>query len=134
MSVFKDASTHSPDRLRSWLLAAAMALWVARPLFPSESAAAHGDGMTVVMLWALLTVAWLAGAAARPRFRLRFGWTDAAALLLVGLHSLAALRAVWQESPRPALNMLWEWIGMGLAYFSRVNCSIRSDKPGRLSP
>ena len=38
-------------------------------------------------------------------------------VLLVGLHSLAALRAVWQESPRPALNMLWEWIGFGLAYF-----------------
>ena len=94
-----------------------MALWVARPLFPSEAAAVHGDGMTAVMLWLLLTVAWLVHAAAQPRFQLRVGWTDAAAGLLIGWHSLAALHAVRHESPRPALNMLWEWIGLGLAYF-----------------
>ena len=39
-----------------------MALCVARPLFPSESAASYGDGLTMVMLWIALAVFWLLGA------------------------------------------------------------------------
>ena len=49
------------------------ALLVARPLFPSESAATHGDGLTVVMLWIALAVFWLLGAIGRPKLALRFG-------------------------------------------------------------
>ena len=100
------------------------ALLVARPLFPSESAASYGDGLTMVMLWIALAVFWLLGAIGRPRFALRFGWTDAAVLLLVGWHTVAALWAVGHGTPRPAVNMLWEWIGMGLA----------SSWPGSSSP
>ena len=42
------------------------AVLVARPLFPSESAAANGDGLSVVMLWIALGVFWLLGAIGRP--------------------------------------------------------------------
>jgi hypothetical protein len=105
------------EQLRPWLLAAATTLWVARPLFPSEAAASHGDGLPVVMLWLVLAVCWLLGMLGSRRFRLRFGWTDAAAGLLVVLTALAALWAVRYESPRPALNMLWEWTGMALGFF-----------------
>ena len=105
------------DRLRPWLLAAATALWVARPLFPSEAAATCGDGLPVVMLWLLLAGCWLAATVASRRFFLRFGWTDAAAGLLIGLVALAALWAVRHGSPRPAVNMLWEWTGLGLGFF-----------------
>ncbi len=114
------AATLGPDaadRLRPWLLAAATALWLARPLFPSEAAATHGDGLPVVMLWLTLGVCWLLGAVRGRRFRLRFGWTDAAVGLLIGVHALAALWAARHASPRPAVNMLWEWIGLGLGYF-----------------
>ncbi|MEN6558929.1 MAG: O-antigen ligase family protein [Thermoguttaceae bacterium] len=104
------------DRWRPWLLGAMAALFVARPLFPSESAALFGDGLMMVMLWIALAVAWLLGAVGRPTFRLRFGWTDAAVLLLVGWHTIAALWAVGAADPRPAWNMLWEWLGMALAY------------------
>ena len=102
--------------LRSWLLGGMTALLVARPLFPSESAAAHGDGMTMVMLWISLAVFWLLGAVGRPKFSVRFGWTDAAVLLLVGWHTVAAVWATTHGSPRPAINMLWEWVGMGLCF------------------
>lgn len=105
-----------PDRWRPWLLAALAALVVARPLFPSESAASHGDGLLMVMLWIVLAVLWLVRMIRRRQSGIRFGWTDAAVLLLVGLHTVAALWAIRRASPRPAINMLWEWIGYGLCF------------------
>jgi len=104
------------DRLRPWLLGGLMTLCVARPLYPSESAAIDGDGVTIVMLWLALAVFWLLGAVGRPEFSLRFGWLDAAVLFLVGWHTVAALWATQHGSPRPAVNMLWEWVGLGLCY------------------
>ncbi len=104
------------DWLRPWLLGGITALYVARPLFPSESVAADGDGLTVVMLWIALSVFWLLGAIGRPKFSLRFGWPDAAVLLLLVWHTAAALWATQHGTPRPAVNMLWEWIGLGLCF------------------
>jgi hypothetical protein len=130
LSADAKTGTVSEDRFRPWLLAGMTALLVARPLFPSESAAQFGDGLLVVMLWIALAAFWLVGRVGGTvpifvstkmglsRLRpLRLGWTDAAVLLLIVWHSVAALVAVAQGSPRPALNMLWEWIGMGLCYF-----------------
>jgi len=105
------------DLLRPWLLGAACALWVARPLFPSESAAHEGDGLPVVMLWIALAVFWLLGLIGQRQFRLRFGWTDAAVGLLIGLHTIAAVWGAVHGSARPAVNMLWEWIAFGLCFF-----------------
>ncbi len=107
----------SVDRWRPWLLAVLCALFVARPLYPSESAAAQGDGLPIVMLWLVLALFWLLGVIGRREFALRFGWTDGAVALLVGLHSLAALWAAWDSNPRPAINMLWEWVAFGVSYF-----------------
>ena len=106
------------DPLRPWLLAACCALFVARPLFPSESAAAEGDGMPMVMLWLLLGVAWiLIVVSRRAELRVRFGWVDAAVVVLVGLHTASSIWGAYCGSPRPAVNMLWEWIGYGLCFF-----------------
>ena len=63
-----------------------------------------------------LAVFWLLGAIGRPRFSLRFGWPDAALLLLVAWHTAAALWATQHGTPRPAINVLWEWIGFGLCF------------------
>ncbi|MCD4726248.1 MAG: hypothetical protein K8R46_01185, partial [Pirellulales bacterium] len=119
---------------RPWLLGAMTALLVARPLFPSESAATHGDGLSTVMLWIALAVFWLLGAIGRPNhnsplpsgegqgvragssFVLRFGWIDAAVVLLLVCQAAATLWAVQHGSPRPAINVFWEWIGMGLCF------------------
>lgn len=93
------------------------ALFVLRPLYPSESVAAEGDGLPVVMLWLLLLAFWAILVARGSLTRVRFTWPDMAVALLVAWHSLAALWAVAFESPRPALNMLWEWLAVGVAYF-----------------
>jgi len=92
------------------------ALFVARPLFPSESAAAHGDGISVVMLWLALAVFWLIAAIGRPGFSTRFGWIDAGVVLLLLCQAAAALWAVSHGSPRPAINVFWEWVGLGLCF------------------
>ncbi len=103
--------------LRPWLLAAAVALLVARPLLPSESVAWRGDGLPLVMGWCCLAVVWLGATALGRSARFRLQSTDAALAALVAWHTLAALRAVRDEAPRPAWNMLWEWLGLGLGYF-----------------
>lgn len=103
--------------LRPWLLAAVCALFVARPLFPSESATTCGGGLAMVMLWIVLLGIWLLGAIGRPKFRLRFGWTDVAVGLLILLHTVAAIRGAMRGSPRPAVNMLWEWMAYGISFF-----------------
>ncbi|MEN6498183.1 MAG: O-antigen ligase family protein [Thermoguttaceae bacterium] len=105
------------DRWRPWLLVALAALFVARPLFPSEAAAAQGDGLPVVMLWLALAIFWLLGAIGRRKLAIRFGWTDGAVAVLVGLYSISALWGAWDSNPRPAVNMLWEWVGFGLSFF-----------------
>ena len=104
------------DRWRPWLLGGLVALFVLRPLFPSESAAREGDGLVVVMLWIALALFWLLGAIGRRQFQVRFGWTDGAVLLLVGWHAIAALWVTTHGSPRPAVNMLWEWVAYGLCF------------------
>ncbi len=100
---------------RHWILAAVAALWVVRPMFPSESAASLGDGLPAVMLWIVLAVLWLLGTIGQREFRVRFGWVDAAMAVLVGWHSIAAVWAASHLSARPAVNMLWEWVGLGVS-------------------
>ncbi len=69
------------------------------------------------MLWLALAVIWSMGAIGRKRFTLRFGPVDAAVLALVAWQCIAAVHAVRYGSPRPALNMLWEWVGLGMVFF-----------------
>jgi hypothetical protein len=113
-----DKAAEAADAIRKWLLAAMTALLVARPLFPSEAAADHGDGLTVVMLWLALAMVWLVGAVGRKRLAFRFGPVDAAVLCLVAWQCVAALHAVYYGSPRPAWNMLWEWVGLGMIFLA----------------
>ncbi|MEN6457581.1 MAG: O-antigen ligase family protein [Thermoguttaceae bacterium] len=105
------------DRLRPWLLGAMTALFVARPLFPSESGANQGDGLPVVMLWIAAAIFWMLGAASRPKLLIRFQGIDAAVLLLMLCFTTATWCATKHGSPRPAINVFWEWIGMGLSFF-----------------
>jgi hypothetical protein len=89
----------------------------ARLLFPSEAAATEGDDLPLVMLWLALGVVWLLGGIGRKRMAFQFGAIDATVLVLVAWECFASAYAVLYGSPRPALNMLWEWVGLGMMFF-----------------
>lgn len=109
-----DASTDWPQAA---ILGSMAALFVARPLLPSESAP-QGEGLLFVMIWLLLLLTW-AGIGWRDRkLLLHFNLVDAGVLALVGWHTVAALWALFQSGPgRPTLNLLWEWIALVVSYF-----------------
>lgn len=105
------------EQARPWLLGVAAMLFVARPLIPSVNVEHQGNDAPFVMLWLLLVaitlvLAWRAGRAV-----VHWSAVDKVLLLVVSLHSASALFAVWSgAAPRPAINMLWTWIGYGAAF------------------
>jgi hypothetical protein len=117
------------ELLRSWLLAALMALCVARPLLPSEGASWLGDGQPFNMLWLIIAAGCLLLAIARGSLARQLNLIDAAvaaltvicvASALVGSENRAderELRLIGTGSPRMAINMLWEWVAAGASYF-----------------
>ena len=125
----RHAVKHSPDvsgtaaapsdRARSWLMGATAALFVGRPLLPSEAGAWLGDGQPWAMLWIVLAALVLMESISRGRLAARPGLVDLAVLALVAWQAVSAGMTLSTGSPRPTVNMLWEWVGMGASYFSR---------------
>jgi len=106
----------APDRWRPWLLAGAVALLVARPLYPSETPAETGDGLPVVMLWLALAVVWMLGLLGRRQWTFRFGLLDGVMVFLMVWTAGSAMMWARVSHARPAVNMLWEWVGLGLVF------------------
>jgi hypothetical protein len=91
-------------------------LLAARPFVPEDPGGQAGYGVAFVLLWLLLAAWWIAH---RMRTQQSLGRLDAADWIMlgfVGWHTLAAAVATSSGSPRPAVTMLWEWIGMGLTF------------------
>jgi len=105
------------EQARPWLLGVAAMLFVARPLIPSVNVEHQGNDAPFVMLWLLLAAITLVLAWRTGRAVVRWSAVDKALLLVISLHSASALVAVWSgAAPRPAINMLWTWIGYGAAF------------------
>ncbi|HUY93074.1 MAG TPA: O-antigen ligase family protein [Pirellulales bacterium] len=103
---------------RSVLLAAVVALFVARPLLPSEGpVTAEGEGLQFVLLALVLACAWLLVGLWQDHLRVRIGWVDAGWLALVVCLALSAFAASEHRSARPAINVFWEWVALGLGFF-----------------
>ncbi len=87
----------------------------ARAFWPSEPELNKGAGRGLSWVLAVFVVCGLALAAGLigGRFRFRWSWTDA---LVIGLMTLVARSAWHAVDRRPAINMAWEWIALGLAY------------------
>src|SRR5207247_8998590 len=81
----------------------------------SEPYLAQGAGTGLFWVLALLVAAGLAIAAGfvGGRFRFRWSWTDAAVVALMVLVATSATHAL---DRRPAINLAWEWIALGLVY------------------
>ncbi len=102
------------DRLRGVWFIGLVAILVATPMVPSESAAVSALGLPFVLVWLLLIAGWLWGMAVTRSWRMQLGWSDMAMLIFLGCHSLSALVMAPQGQPRQAHNMLWQWVTLGL--------------------
>lgn len=109
--------TRLADRLRPWLLGAVATLLVARPLVPSEASTVRGYGSPFVMCWFIVLALWALGAVRDRRLAARCGWPDAAVAALLAWHSVSAVAGVWTGAPRPAINVMWEWLALGAAFW-----------------
>ena len=111
------ASRSETFRLGAKLLPAAVVmLFVARPLVTRDPAGQHGDGAIFSILWIALAGVWMFGQIRQGKLSLRFGWTDAALMMLIGWYTIASLVAVGYGHPRPAINLLWEWVSLAIGF------------------
>jgi O-antigen ligase len=101
--------------MRRIALGLTAALVTARAYWPSEPDVRSGAGAGLFWVLAILIAAGLALAASfiGGRFRWRWSWTDLALALLVVLVAVSANHAV---DRRPAINLAWEWVALGVAY------------------
>ncbi|MEX0978994.1 MAG: O-antigen ligase family protein [Pirellulales bacterium] len=119
-------------RGRPWLLAGFVALCVARPLVPSEAVSWLGDGHPFTMLLLVITAGCLVLAMYRGGLARPVHAVDAAVAALVLVCVASAVLGVLSRlfgagnnpefdtrvtAPRLAINMLWEWVGLGLVFF-----------------
>lgn len=105
------------ERLRPWLLGIVVALFVARPLFPSEMLPEAVDNLPLVMLALVVLLVWLLACLRGRDWWLRVGPLDGFVLFWIVWHTLAALGPWAHGNGRAALNSLWLWIGYGASYF-----------------
>ena len=122
----------SADRVRHWLLGGFMTVCVGRPLVPSEGVSWLGDGHAFTILLLLLTALYFLTVIQRRALNRPLQLVDVAMGLLVFFcvsSSLLGIAATWwtvadslelagrRATPRLAVNMAWEWIGLGLVFF-----------------
>jgi hypothetical protein len=99
----------------TWLTGVVAVLMLTRYFLPAESAAL-GETLWIVQFWLMSAVVWFWWSARRGNPRRSFDAFDCAVGLLVGGHMVSAGAVLLTEGDRrAALNMLWEWIGIGVA-------------------
>lgn len=105
------------DLLETALAALVVALVVARMLVPSESSIS-GATLWITQLWLATPVLWSWICFRRGEGRLRLDGLDLAVWCIVIGHLVSGL-VVYQSGGqvRSALNMVWEWIGLGCSVF-----------------
>ena len=103
------------EQIRRLALGLFAALMTARAYWPSEIDPSQASGSGLVWVLAMLIVAglWIASSLFGGRFRFRWSWTDAAVVALVFLVGLSSTRGL---DRRLAINLAWEWAGLGFAY------------------
>ena len=103
------------EQIRRLALGLFAALMTARAYWPSEIDPSQDSGSGLVWVLAMLIVVglWIASPLFGGRFRFRWSWTDAAVVALVFLVGLSSTRGL---DRRLAINLAWEWAGLGFAY------------------
>jgi O-antigen ligase len=100
------------ESVRRLALALTGILLVIRPYWPSEDAAT-GTGLTWVCATLVVAAVAIIASLFAGTFRYRFSWVDASFLMLVLLVGLSARLA---GDRRAAINLAWEWAGIGVMF------------------
>lgn len=110
-----EASAATGEQVRRLALGLFAALMTARAYWPSEidPNQASGSGLVWILAMLIVTGLWIASSLFGGRFRCRWSWTDAAVVALVFLVGLSSTRGL---DRRLAINLAWEWAGLGFAY------------------
>lgn len=112
-----EALPSPPGRLAALVAALVAALLVARLLVPAESAV-KGETLWLVQLWLAAGLVWAWDAWRRRDFALHVGALDAALWLLIAGHLVSGAAVFFAGGERrAALNLMWEWIGLGVSFF-----------------
>jgi hypothetical protein len=127
------ANIRFPDEvLRGWLLGAFVAVCVGRVLVPSEAVSWQGDGHPFTLLLLLLAGGYFVVVLRRGGWSRSWGLVDTAvvvlALVCITSATLGVIATLFDAgnnpefetrvaSPRPAINMAWEWTGLALVFF-----------------
>ena len=112
----QEPGTRLGELMRRAALGLTAALIVARAYWPSEMVGEeHSGGGLAWVAAVLLTLGLALGAMlVGGRTRVRWSWADAAVYLLMFLVGISATRGAER---RTAINLAWEWGGLGIAYF-----------------
>src|SRR5579862_6840050 len=110
--------TRSTDPVTQLVGLVVIALLVVRWLIPAESAA-DGDTLWITELWFAATLLWAWSCLRSDRFEIRWSAFDVAVWVLVAGHviSTAVVFLNGAGDRRAALNMAWEWVGLGTSFF-----------------
>jgi O-antigen ligase len=110
-----DAAAVVGERVRRVALGLAAALVTARAYTWSEPDLEFGAGRGLSWVLALLVVAGVAIASGLigGRFRFRWSWADVTVVALTVLVAFSSRHAL---DRRPAINLAWEWIALGVTY------------------
>jgi hypothetical protein len=112
-----EAQNGTADPVARILAVLVLALVVVRWLIPAESAP-DGETLWIVQLWLAAGLLWAWGCFRSGSFALRLGAFDAALWTLIAGHVLStAVVFLKGGDRRTALNMTWEWIGLGTTFF-----------------
>jgi len=107
----------SGSRLTPWLLVAAVALFTVRLLIPAE-ATAEGSTLWVVQGWLALALLWVLERFRTHKPLLTWDVLTVAVLLLVAGHLLSGVAVFLRGgNKRAALNVMWEWVALGIGFF-----------------
>lgn len=87
-------------------------------LVTTTEAAFSGDTLWIAQLSLFGLLLWVLARYAAGQLSIRFGWLDLGVALLVGGHVLGSVIVVCNTGDqRAALNLLWEWVGVGATFF-----------------
>ena len=125
-------AAETSERVRRIALGLTAALVTARAFWPSEPDLREGAGGGLYWLFVVFIAFGLAltSALVGGRLRFRWSWTDA---LVVGLMGLVAISAFHSLDRRPAINLAWEWVGLGLVYLLVRNLPRTQDESSTLA-